>query len=175
MDENTIRQRRTIRAHKENLLGTDGKIGIILKYLGEPIRDHIRSDLDIKEWGFWEDQEEKEGLPTLNEEEDSRVVGWTYDGQKKRLPIYMRYWESDGKMVVDYKGYRVFCEIEGELDCYVPLKEWEDIVENLYVQANKIRKDYNKETEKEMKEMSKIEFYKCMKLLRSKWGNLKLR
>lgn len=159
--ESKIREQRTAEANKKGLVGRGGKIGAVLKALGSPIvgqtesvayldlngRENEASDsvlggipvMDIDgserpsgtEWGDVSD-------PVLF---TTRMVGRHFDGLSRGMHLEIIYKDEFSEMSVYHKGYLVYREVQGEIDCYVPLKEWEDWISSLFVVAKKIQRE----------------------------------
>lgn len=169
--EARIIEQRTNEATKKNYLGMEGKIYRIAKYLGfEIIKDSGYSEtLDFD--GMFDDPDPNH-IPILDENTVSYNIGFSYDGLKygNNIEIVCNDYEQTTK--VYYKGYLVYHEEQGALQAFVPLKEWENLIEDLYKKVeDKIKQKIEtikKEEEQVVAELAQHELQK----LRRKWGDI---
>lgn len=167
--ERMLRERRLIQATQNNIMGSAGKLGIIAKWLGTPI---IRQGSGLFDTNYLEnyyDLPDNESLPMTD---DAFIAneGWVFDGLSRGMHLEIKYTHSDKKLTVDYKGYRVYTEIAGELDSYAPFSDWELLIERLYKRAME-KKKANEEVEKEMEQKSMMDNAKeFLQGLRLRWG-----
>jgi len=184
--ENVIREKRTIEATKKNLMGPAGKFGVILQAFGTPV---LRQGYSSNQHNFIEDPYEdniyQEFETTISgqngplayrdeisymESESIHNEGLYFDGLSRGLHLEITYWQADSQLKVMFKGYPVYIEIAGELQCYVPSDSWETFIDKLYsISKNKIKKnkkDQEKELENKILE-KKINFWQNIK---ARWG-----
>jgi hypothetical protein len=184
--ENVIREKRTNLAIKNNLMGPAGKLGVILQAFGTPI---TRQGSSLMDQSFIEDAYgdfvQTEYSSTLSGQQgpiasrdeilDSyddyfHNEGLLFDGLSRGMHLEIVYWNVENKLKVSYKGYPVYLEVTGELDCYAPADEWEALIDKLY-KASKDRIKQMKKQEKaeiaEKIEQKKSEFWQQIK---TRWG-----
>ena len=199
--ESKIKEIRTIEATREGLMGLSGKLGCIVLNLGQPIISHTNDGggFMTEIIGFssrampnymddWGDE-----LPTMqayNElghpiempssdgwqqkknivDPNIRTVGWHYYNlQNSNLEIL--YMIDEAEITVTYMGQKVFKEVAGDLQAYVPERGWEDKIAALAIQARKIEEKKIKEERDQRVEQSKKDKSKFIKKLKEKWGN----
>ena len=167
--EDRIKEQRTNEAISKNLMGAEGKLFLIAKYLGHAITKQSTdyNTLDIDD--FWSDLEE---IPTLDESTSFYDIGYFYEGnlEGNRIEIVCKEDEANIKMFLD--GYLYYEEDGGALQKYYPYPPLEKLVENLYNRVEQLLKiklaKYQKEEEKQMP----IEEQRELNRLREKWGNI---
>lgn len=184
--EEAIRERRTIEATKKNLMGTIGKLGLIVKTLGHPIirqgsslcdinflddpyEDH--SDIEFESMlsdqqgpVAWQDRIEEGGDEEICEE------GYVFDGLSRGMHLEIKLWHKNARIQVTYKGFSVYDEIAGELATYAPFPEWEDMIDRLHKVAKTKAKKYQQFAEVEIGEEIQKEKQKFWERLRYRWG-----
>lgn len=184
--EKIIKEQRTAEATDKNLMGLEGKLGTILKYLGQSVVTQESSNYDRTEWeDIYKDDEE--GLPTYDVDMPVLEMGKLFDGLKfghhieisymveGAIPVkeneYITNYESASKVIkVSYKGYLVYLEAEGDLHIYKPMDEWEEIINKIYASARKLQlkhREENAENEKLEIKKTKLGF---LEKLRETWG-----
>lgn len=185
--EKIIKEQRTAQAIDKNLMGLEGKLGTILKYLGQSVITQESSNYESTEWeDVYQDLEEEE-MPTYDPDQPLAEMGKLFDGLKyghhieitymvegavpvKESEHYTRY-ESASKVIkVNYKGYLVYLEAEGELHIYKPMDEWEDIVNKVYASARKLQVKHREENAIEEKIEVKEKKLSFLERLRETWG-----
>ncbi|RTK96630.1 MAG: hypothetical protein EKK64_03330 [Neisseriaceae bacterium] len=169
--EQIIKEARTLEAIKNGYMGLDGKLCRILKVFGTEIISHGSSCYEVGNCLYdpYETIEEDQIL-TMDEDESILEIGKHFDAIKFgiNLNITLNFYLRE--ILVEYKGRLVYKEVSGELESYVPFKEWEDEIENLFLQAKKIEKKNKPLEKKEMEEYSKEKRMKILDDLRNKWG-----
>jgi hypothetical protein len=143
-------------------MGLRGKFGVILKTLGQPIVRHTTGGGQFFTQTFLEEDQDEDGLPVADTEErdqpegwewgepreadlfDTINEGWHFNGLNQGLHMEIWFDEGESELKVIYKSYVVYKEQAGELQSFVPFKEWQEAIEVLYSQAHKIFK--NKQT-----------------------------
>jgi hypothetical protein len=184
--EKVIREKRTIKATKKNLMGISGKIGLVAMTLGHPI---MRQGSGIMDVSFLEDPYEDysdteyestaSGQPgpqawkdEIKQADDDLVYeeGYVFDGLSRGMHLDIKYMYHNQRIEVTYKGYQVYKEIAGELFAYSPSKEWEDKIERLYkiakVEAKQNKRFMEVQLGQEI-ERKKASFWERM---RTRWG-----
>ncbi len=149
--EKAIKEQRTNEAMKKRLLGPTGKLGSILKAFGTSI---IRQSSGLYDSTYMEDPYDNyydvEYSPTLSGQQgpishryelgmmddfQAYEEGLTFDGLSRGMHIDITYWYSENRLTVTHRGFMVFNEIAGDLDCYVPNEAWESQVDKLFETA----------------------------------------
>ena len=191
--EKRIKDQRTIDANRKNLMGLEGKLGCILKYLGEPL---VRQDegewfhnvrtMDEEEdveWGGtpeeiitqistedWGAMLPDECYRSERKSYDVEEVGLLFDGLSSGINLELRYRNDDGRLTARWEGHLVYDEIAGDLQCFVPMQEWEDKVNLLFPLAKKreVAKAHTMmDTRKEKVQKDKLSL---LDRIRKKWG-----
>lgn len=184
-----IKEQRTNEAVKKNLMGIEGKIGCVLKHMGEPI---IQQGIDdgIIERTYLDDPylDEEEEMPIAYEEEIEqpegwewseprelniirpRIVGWVFDALRFGMHLEINYKESDAKLSMFYKGDMVFQEQGGELLCYTPAEEWESKIDQLYKVASKKKAEKKKEKQEQIKKEAAKNKKTWLDYAKKMWG-----
>ncbi len=172
--EKLIKEQRTIDANKRNLMGVSGKLGIIARYLGHPIISQSgeggfgceSNSLDFDTFLYDDDEE----IPVIEENTNSHEIGYVFDGLSIGNHIEIKYLEADHKLIVNYKSYRVYEEIAGDLTAYAPFKEWEEIIDKIYEKARKKQKEMSKDEEEINEQQNAQEALSFFQKLRLRWG-----
>jgi hypothetical protein len=171
--EEAIREARTIEAMKKGYSGLGGKIATIAKILGESIVEQQGGML--LQSGFLEDpyaadSQEEGDMPVFDEEERAYEVGVIFDGLRYgiNLSIILRHYQRE--IVCEFNGHKVFWEVAGELEAFVPDDAWEKRLNEIYVQAverERLRRPAQKE--KLIKEANRRK-QEILEDFRKKWG-----
>ena len=198
--EAKIKEARTIEATRKNLMGISGKFGVILRNIGHPLvaQGEFMSDIfgyssstsTGQNWG----EEEFDELPTMEvldaagypieepfgdewtQKKGDRVsgftsnLGWSFDGLSRGVHMDMKYLKNNSELVVNYKGYKVYHEANGELNVYTPNDEWENKVDQLFVSAKKLDEKNRKIDKVERIEEAKKEKKSWVQKLKDTWG-----
>ncbi len=169
--ERRIQEQRTIDAIGKNLMGFGGKLALISKTLGSPIRDHF-SYIDESFFSGTPDSSEfdEEDMPVFGEEESVRTIGYVFDGLSIGKHIEITANKETNKIVVSYKGYVVYSETNGTLDSYAPFIEWESLIDYLYKQAQNKAKQQGIELAQQTEQQNTQIKDSFLKKLRMKWG-----
>ena len=162
--EARIKERRLAEATKKGLTGATGKIGVVLRALGSPIVSQAEdaSYIDL------EGREEERGIPVMDIEGVQRPTGpeWSdpdsfathhsvheigrhFDGLGRGMHMEILYKDESSEMSVYHRGYLVYKEAQGDLQCYVPSDEWEGWISSLFKVAKKAQRE---EKEREFQE-----------------------
>lgn len=189
-EEVVIKEKRTLEATQKNLMGSEGKLGTILRHLGTPIIAHHQGGglFDQSYLEDWNDLPEDE-MPTMSvgeeqspegwewdttprDPEDVSLVqiGWHFDGLSRGMHFEIKYDDQDKILTAHYKGHLVYKEMAGDLAAFVPLQEWEDYVESLYIAARpKEQESQIKERENRKEEVRRAK-QSFLQKMRDKWG-----
>ena len=169
-NEAKIKEQRTIEATHKDYFGLGGKFGCILKHMGEPIMSHSSPLYDVTEmedpWAL--EGEKDEEIPIFDEEEQTLVVGYIFDGLNRGMHLEIKY--INKVMTVLAEGYLVFQEERGELMCYVPHSKWENQIEDLFKTASKLRNKDKKDSRKKREEQAIKARDKWFSRMAKKWG-----
>lgn len=169
--ERRVKEQRYIEASRKMLLGLEGKLGVILKQLGEPIISQGGTWFDSTPMiDVWELPDEETGMPTFEEDEAIIEVGMIFDGMSSGIHVEIKYIEDEKALSLRYKGQLVFSEMNDELQCYVPSPEWEKHVDDLFNIAKKREEKKHSEYVEESKLQSKREKLSFLEQLRLRWG-----
>lgn len=168
--EDRIKEIRTTEATKKNLIGMEGKLYLIARFLGHEIisQSSDQSFLD----NFWEDVTENDDIPILDESTRSSKLGYYFDGMSRghHLEIYTN--DNINEIKMYYKGNIFYHESFGVLEKYIPHQEWETIIENLFIECNsRIQKFLKTKKQNEEKQFEKLE-NKTLEEIRKKWGDI---
>lgn len=173
--EKQLHDQRLLEATRKGLMGLDGKLGCVVKYLGQPIMDQTASFYMPNEMYFpWREFEEeptgKCGIPEADAEEGIMEIGRQFSGLSSGVNLEITYLEGEKELKAVFDGKLVFREVTGELKSYSPNKIWESKVEDFYVIAKKRElKAYEKEVQ-EYEEEKVVETNRFLQYLRDKWG-----
>lgn len=166
--EQLIREQRTIEATRKNLMGLTGKLGVILKHLGEPI---LREGGSMFESSYLDDPwAEPEEIPTMDENEVVLTIGHLFDGLSRGKHLEIKYLDDRRELSVVHRGRLVYKEVAGELECYVPELEWEGEVDGLFAQAREAEQGTRKARESQAKEAGRRRQHDFLDRMRTKWG-----
>lgn len=177
--EKRIREARTIEATKKNLMGVQGKLGTIAKYMGQPIVSeeggigYSSNPMDdvwtLPDGDLEETSSSYSDMPEANTESLVFQIGWLFDGTTSGVPVEIKYKADEHCLSVHHQGYKVYEEIAGELEAYLP-GIWEEKIEQLYKFAKEKRerkKHVALAEAREEHEKNKTGFLQKMKEL---WG-----
>lgn len=175
--ESMIREKRTMQALRNDLMGPGGKLGTICRYLGHKIQFQSRTDglfLDDPYDLPIDDPHSNEALlqelPEFDEDEITYEVGWMFDGLSRGMHLEIKYIDHEKSLTATYKGYVVFSEVAGELESYAPFPEWEDLIERLYKVAKDKRKELKRSEKKDREKLVNQKQNSFLERMRMKWG-----
>ena len=167
--EKLIKEQRLMEATRKGIIGLEGKFGVILKYLGQPIlyQTSYHDETYLPDVYAVPDEET---MPVFDEDQDIVEVGRIFDGLRYGIHLEIKYIDNRKELMVTYQGYTVYCEMNNELECYVPRDEWEEKLEGLYVMAKKNEKTKIKEIKSKNKAINKGVMEVFLEKLKMKWG-----
>jgi hypothetical protein len=187
--EKRIKDQRTIEANRKKLMGLEGKLGCIVKNLGQPIVRQDEGDFFHDANYLDTDLEEPEGdiidqLPTIDygdmvSEEAYRSeriayniqeIGMHFDGLSKGIHMEIRYMEETGELLATYKGHVVYKELAGELESYVPFSEWEDKINLLFPLARTVEIQKTGQVKDLIKKDRESKRVSLLEKIRKRWG-----
>lgn len=167
--EEKIIEQRTAEAIQKNLMGQNGKLYLIAKFLGHAITKQSEGS-HILEYDAWEDDPDL--IPTLPEDASSYDTGYFFDGLSRGLHLEIVCNDYEGTIKLSYNGYPYYHEENNGLLRYRPDTNLEKIIDSLYsVVEDKIRIKYQEMKRQEMKEAPALENLELQKL-REKWGDI---
>jgi hypothetical protein len=196
--EKIIREQRIIEATRKGLMGLDGKLGCILRYLGKPImteggglfesnegesfHDHLFEDDEEKSDGEWIEGGDNEvddagwrgtsqefaGIKKAYDDDGGSQIGWHFDGLSRGMHLEIKYIEHD--LTVTWQGHQVYQENSGQLEMYVPRPEWEHCINKLYPVAKKLENEARKFENEYVKVESQKRKLGFLDTLRRLWG-----
>lgn len=195
--EKKIKEQRLIEATKKGLMGISGKLGVIVKLLGQPLihqSDGGYGDVfGYSSTPFYSHEENDEiqtievlddyGSP-INEpnsiewntnksprkHEAIRAIGWIFDSLNSGTNMEIRYITENSELTVQFNGIYVYRESEGDLRSYVPSDDWESKVESLYKKAKKINENLNKSIKEEKINKAKKDKESWLDKVKKNWG-----
>ena len=168
--EQMIREARTIEAMRKGYMGMEGKFSLIAKKLGNPI---IHQGSRSFEQTFLDDPfaiEEEDSMPTIEEDDQSYEIGVHFDGLSRGVNLSIYVYFHHREITVEYQGYKVYKEVGGELEAYVPHENWENELERIYEDAKKWEKIQKPKERKKLIEAANKKRQELLDEFRTKWG-----
>jgi len=168
-----IREERTLLAYRKNLMGPGGKLGAIVKTLGQPIMAETGVDTNWMEdpYALYD----PEDIPEFMEDPNAIPIGFVWDGLREGIHMEIKIDNFKNKISCHYQGYLVYQEEENVLHAYAPRHpmagEWEHIIDDLYARAKRIKLHDVKVEEKIAKQGNKGLARKILDALRMRWGD----
>jgi len=169
--EELIKQQRRAEAVKNDLMGLEGKLGCILKYMGDPIISQnsiFYGSTSLPD--VWHIPDDNPGIPTMDEDQPIYELGKHFSALSHGMHLEINFFYDERRLTVTYKGHPVYCEIENELEAYVPLAEWEDKVDELLKIAKMKEHVVVGKLKEEKKEEENRSILNYLQTLRTKWG-----
>jgi hypothetical protein len=200
--EEKIKEQRTIEANKKGLIGQNGKIGTVLRVLGQPIISQFEGGsyldsnyIDLRGDSFLEEEPKNNNdllkkIPIMDAESNERPttsewaeleepnpvtvqsIGWHFDGLSRGMHLEIKYENSSSELLVTYQGYTVYKEISGEVTCYVPNEEWENWIERLSKGAKEIQRKLKEKEFEENIKQTEKQKQNWWSAIQEKWGIL---
>jgi len=187
--EKRIKDQRTIEANRKKLIGLEGKLGCIVKNLGQPIirqdqgdwfhdanyldydvedpAEDIISQIPTMDYG---DMVSEEAYRSERMSYHIQEIGMHFDGLSRGIHLEIKYLEETGELLVIYKGYVVYKELAGELEIYTPSLEWEDKINLLFPIAREIEVKKTGQVKIEIKKKIEAQKMSLLQKIRKKWG-----
>jgi len=176
-------EQRLLQANQRNLTGMDGKIGTVLRNLGKPILRNESDWFDTNEFDSPYDTESIDVIPSVDEmgfsstspsdipvlEGGGEEIGMHFDGLQWGMHLEIKYLNDTQEFLLTYGGYPVYCEVSGELTCFVP-GDWEDKINTLFSHAKKIENERHKVVAVENRREAKRAASSLLDHLRKYWG-----
>lgn len=190
--EQVIQEKRTSEAVRKNLMGPEGKLGCIVKMLGEPIINQseggaLYSGSSFNYYDFLNNEDSYE-IPTMAidgtpepigdewQKNENRIdysiheEGYYFYALSRGVDLEIKYLEADNKLDVHYKGILVYEELDTKLTAFVPSPEWEGYVDKFYQVAKNRVKLKKKEIEEENKQTIKTNKKNWLQKVKTRWG-----
>ena len=194
--EQQIKEKRKAEAVRKNLMTPNGKFGIIVKTLGQPIINQFEGIDDLIGYSsndiyYDYDNNELPIMEILDETgspiEEPNSFEWTrknnnrkmtsiknicyfFDGLSRGFNLQIRYLTNESEIIVEYNNDIVYQEFEGDLISYKPLEDWENKIDLLFEKCKKINeKDRKEQREKKIKIVEK-EKENWLSKLKNLWG-----
>jgi hypothetical protein len=171
--EKRVREQRTIQATSKNLIGPSGKLGCVVRYMGEKMWDTGGGMSEVHHLGdgygdWWGEHSD---IPTLDMEENVRTTGYRFDGLSSGLHLEIEYKSAYHSLTVKWRGTLVYQETCGELEAYVPGEDWEGAIDDLYNKfaIRRAKRVRAAEAEAERREVTE-EKRGFLRHLRDAWG-----
>lgn len=136
---NRLKEQRTLEAMRKNLMGTAGKFYAIARIIGNPIID--QSGLYDATMFAGIPQEEPEDEIKEFDDDASMKLGYMFDGLSRGMHLEIVCREDENKILVNFKGYKVYEESNNHLEAYAPFDEWENLVDKLFNLAQNQKKE----------------------------------
>jgi len=168
--EDIIKEARTIEAMKKGYTGLGGKFATIAKILGYPI---VEQGSSMFSQSFIDDPynivDENE-IPTMEEDESVYEIGQAFDGMPFgiNLTVIVKHYQKE--IICEHDGKKVYWEVSGELEGYVPNATWEERIEDIYIIAKereRLRRPFEKE---KLIEQANKKRKQLLDEFKSKWG-----
>jgi hypothetical protein len=168
--ENRIKEQRTIEATKKGLMGAGGKLGIIVKNMGQPIIAQNGSDYFYLPDPYEDKEPNSEFDPVDGDNFSTTQIGWIWDGLRAGMHLEIKYTEESKELTVYYQGNRVYQETAGELVSYLPHDNWESLVNRVFTVARK-KENHRKQIKKEERTTLGENLKKnWLQRMRDRWG-----
>jgi hypothetical protein len=168
--EKIVQEQRTIEAMKKGYMGYEGKFAQIARKFGFDVVQqgsgafHQTFIDDFYEWG------EEEEIPTMDEDEVIRHLGYNYDGYKNGDDLTVNLNLANAEIKVTFEGNMVYKEVAGDLECFVPNELWELKIEAIYSRVLKNDKSKKKSVRQDLVKRSDAKKNEILKRLKDKWG-----
>ena len=169
--ENRIIEQRTAEAMQKNLMGQQGKLYLIAKFLGHAILKQSDPDNILYYDGMY-DEFNDNNIPIMDDSVSSYEVGYNFDGLSRGINLNIMCNDQMSTIKMYYDGYCYYEEENNQLSRYVPNALIEKQIDSLYlVVEEKVKEMYRKMKAEEIKKASKIEKEEIRRL-REKWGDI---
>lgn len=170
--EKIIQEQRTIEAMKRGYIGLEGKFANIAKKLGYSIISQNSSNFQqsfLEDFYGMTDDNEQE-FPVIDEDDYISEIGYTYEGYSLGYNLTINLFFYNAEINVRYNGNMIYKEAAGELESYVPHKDWENIIEILYNKSLNVDKKKKQKQVTENIEMAEKRKKEILERLKNKWG-----
>ena len=164
--ENKIKTLRTAEANRRNLMGGNGKLGVVARMRGRVIP--LISEEDDFSWIV----DSEPSMTSLPDErtQTARFAGFEYDGVREGRPLIIRYIIDECHIQVHHEGDRVYEELGGELKCFVPNPVWEGIVDRIFQYCQQTQEKINSQKKEKNFKLAKSLHQKFRQYIKTTWG-----
>lgn len=138
--EKIIQEQRTIEAMKKGYMGLEGKFATIVKRLGYPVIKQGGLNFDQTFLEDYYNLEDDDALPTMDEEEGSYEIGWSFDGLNRGMNLSILVLFHNREITVRYDGQLVYSELAGDLEGFAPEDGWEQKIDTLFSLCKKVER-----------------------------------
>lgn len=152
-----LKEQRVTQARKKDLYK---KLTTVCVGMGQPI---ISSTEDYSEFDYFSEE-------VVESDAGGYVTGYQFYALQFGCNLEILYYPEESNVKVNYNGYKVYEESEGDLQCYTPGAEWEAKIEHWYPAAEKRLKGREEKNQEEALEESKSILTKLKEELRMRWG-----
>ena len=158
------------------------KLRLIASVLGFAIRDKatgggLEAGLDVMGYAnhrlldpWWDSIEDEVAMPTDPNLDQSRVLGYCFDGLTSGINLQVILEEEANFMKASFQGTDVYQERQGKLEKYIPATDWEMYVESLFrraeARAKMAAEQKQDDTKKEKRKVADV----LIDYLRKNWG-----
>ena len=195
--EAKIKEQRILEATKKGLMGSSGKIGTILKFLGSEIISHQGDPGPssfypeyVGETDATNANDLMSRMPTMDingnirpETEEwgevgesyfpeTRRIGMHFDGLNRGMHMEIKYDEEKSELALTYKGFMAYKEVMGDLEVYVPNEEWEGWIEKLWSISKEIQRKIRESEFKSNAERTDANKQSWLASLVKRWGEI---
>ena len=165
--EDRIQNLRIEEASKKDYLGPTSKFITIAKVLGTEI---IQDNFPDEGISFWEeDSYDENKVNEFSEDHTTSLVGYQYDGLRLGLPVEIIFKENYSNIKVFWQNRCVYEETDGSLEKFIPLNEWERVIDDLYYKAQVKLKAVKEKMERTANTKKGPDDAEIMRI-REKWG-----
>lgn len=169
--EQQLKEARTIEAMRQGYMGMEGKFALISKRLGQSI---IHQGSRSFEQSFLPDpfelQEEEDKMPTLDSEDSSYEIGLMFEGLPRGVNMNIYVYFYNREIICEYEGKKVYKEVNGELEAYVPDKSWEKKIDSLYDTAKKLERRKKPEEKQRIVNEANKKRKEILDDFKNRWG-----
>lgn len=169
--EKRIAEQRTTEAIKKNLMGYEGKIFLISKFLGQEL---VKQNEEAESYDFDSIYEipEENTFPTFSDESYSYSIGHSFDGLGYGYHLNILFVDYETSIKLWHEGYLKYHEEAGNILLYNPNGDWERIVNNLFEIAElKIKEKIKQFKIEEKKSFANLKNHELQRI-RDKWGDI---
>jgi hypothetical protein len=168
--ESLLREARTIEAMKKGYMGMEGKLAVVAKRMGQPIIHHGLSNFHQS---FLDDpfsEHDEDEMPTMADDDRSYEIGMSFNGLSSGMNMSITLHSTHNEIVCEYQGKKVYRELAGELEAFVPNDEWESKIESLYNRAKRIEKKQKPAMRRELVAEAERRKRQILEEFKEKWG-----
>lgn len=161
-----------MQAMKNGLMGSSGKLAKIAISIGDPIYRQGGGSCEASYLPDFYDLDNEEEILTADEDEVVLLIGFHFDGLKHGLHLEIMWNEQIRQLKVYFKGHIVYNEIANELESYVPNKEWESKIDEIFESCKKREKRNKAKRNENNVVIAKKRQKEFLDEMQKKWGKL---